>query len=762
MARHVIQDSDDEGSDLSPVKSPVAPGSAQDALGKSVDRPDASPAPSRSGSTDPSFFQRIYDEHNQNGSTEPLRQRQGDNDPGLNPGLVDTTPNTRSSITDPTMAKVARSKTAHVANAEQSSAWTQVTTPGRPGRESEIDVDIWDIPISPEAIVPERKSARKAAPASVTKVYGKRRKISHQSVDFEDSRYADPEPHSSATPVDKRAGHDDQTFLIGATTMNSLVSVNIPTTMNQVGSTTMSALKRPTTGVGKYASRQVQDSSTEALSPDSVNLITVPVSDDRSHPTPVNAKRTRGHSSGLVTETQLADTQNDTRIEVNLSQGLSSSDKQAYRIFNLSGDSDSAEAMDSSSLALPVTTKGGKDSSRSSGDATEAAATPSAYAGSSARRTAENSDLPSTEIPMPPPSTSSNRGRKRKSTAIPTSSPDIISGTATRSAKKRKFRGADDNELGAHDDTTSHSPSALRSSRPRSSALESLPDTQPPPGGFQLPQLQENPAPVVNATNPPARQEDVPMQETGRSVNPILISSGQEAPPEEPIVAQEPSVQTQKKRGRKKKEILKPSESSTLPAETEPAVGNGDTPFFQKEDTPILQTAETLDAKPKRKRGRPKKSAAKVDDTSTNTPVATLENNPLGVEGFADDTPRSHVNINGRSRNTGDDSKDRQKKESSEPDAQEDLGTSDGCSLQKSGRKEKLPAIEAAHANIQTNKTEEEIKDEKLVKPLVSAEPIKKEAASCSGIGSHVGKATYRVGLSKRSRIAPLLKSLRK
>ncbi|EHA47624.1 hypothetical protein MGG_03888 [Pyricularia oryzae 70-15] len=660
------------------------------------------------------------------------------------------------------MAKAARSKTAHVSNADQSSALTQVTTPGRRGRESENEVDIWDIPISPDPNVPERKSARKAAPASVTKVYGKRRKTSHQSVDFEDSRYADPEPPSPATPVAKRARHNDQTFLIGATTMNSLVSVNIPTTMNQVGSTTMSALKKPKTAVGKYGCRQVQDPSTEAVDLDSVSLITVPVSDDRGHPTRVNAKCPRDHSSGLETDTQFADTQKDTRIEVNLSQGLSSSEKQAYRIFNLSGDSDSAEAMNSSSLALPVPTKGGRDLSRSSGDATEAVATPSAYAGSSARRTAENSDLPSTEIPMPPPSTSSTRGRKRKSAAIPTSSPDIISGNVTRSAKKRKFGAANDYELGAHDETTGHSPSVPRSSRPRSSALESLPDTQPPPGGFQVPQLQENPTPAINATDVPSREVDLPMQETGRNLDPILISSGQEAPPEEPIVVHEPLVQTQKKRGRKKKEVQKPPEVFPIPVEAEPTVDNGDTPFFPKEGTPILQSTETPEAKPKRKRGRPKKSAAKVDNTSTDASVVILENDSAEVEGILDDTPRPHGNAKGTSNNRGDHSKGRQKKESSEPDARDDMGTSNGCSRQKNGSEENLPAIDAAQANIQTNQNDEDIKDGELLKPSVSAEPIKKEAASCSRIGNQAGKATYRVGLSKRSRIAPLLKSLRK
>ncbi|TLD24020.1 hypothetical protein PspLS_06494 [Pyricularia sp. CBS 133598] len=644
MARHVIQDSDDEGSDLSPLKSPVAPGPAQDVLGKHVDQPDASPAPSRSGSTDPSFFQRIYDEHNQNRSTELSRQPQADNEPSIDSGLVDVTQNTRSSLTDPTMTKVARSKTARVANAQQSSACTQVTTPGRAACEPENEVDIWDIPISPEANIPERKSARKAAPASVTKVYGKRRKISHQSVDSEDSRYADPEPPSPATPIAKRARHDDQTFLIGATTMNSLVSVNISTTMNQVGSTTMSALKKPTTAVGKYGSCQVYDPSTEALDPDSVSLITVPVSDDRSHPTPVNSKRTRDHSSGLVTETQLADTQKDTRIE-------------------------------------------------------------------------------------------------------PTSSPDIISGTATRSATKRKSGGADDDELGLHDETTGHSPSVPRSSRPRSSALESLPDTQPPPGGFQFPQLQENSAPPVNATKSPAKEEDVPMQETGRSVDPILISSGQEPPPEGPIVAQEPLVQTQKKRGRKKKEVQKPLQASHMPVETEPIVDNGDAPFVPKEDTPILQPTETPEARPKRKRGRPKKSAAQVYNTSKNAPIAAVDNDSAQVGGIVDDTSRQHINANGTNRNTSYDPKTEQK-ESSEPDARDDIGTSDGCSRQKSGREEKLPAIEAVQANPQTKKPEEEIKDEKLLRPSVSAEPIKKETASCSRIGSQVGKATYRVGLT--------------
>ncbi|TLS27567.1 hypothetical protein PpBr36_04352 [Pyricularia pennisetigena] len=768
MTPHVIQDSDDEGSDLSPVKSPVAPGPAQDAPGQHEDQPDASLAPSRSGSTDPSFFQRIYDEHNQTGSIDLSRQRQIEAEPNPDSGLVHIVQNTRSSLTDPTMAESARSKTAHVANAEYSSACTQVSTTEKPGRQSEIDDDIWDIPISPEANVPERKSARKDESASVAKVYGKRKKISHQSVGLEDSRYDDLEAPSPATPVAKRARHDDQAFSIGATTMNSLVSVNIPTTMNQVGSTTISALKKLTTGVGTYGSRQVQDPSTEALGQDSVSLITVPVSDDRGQPTPVDVRRRRGNSSGLVTETQLTDTQKDTRIEVKLSQALSSSEKQAYRIFNLSGDSDTVEAMDSSSLALPLPTTGGRDLNRSSGDATEAATTPSAYAGSSARRTAENSDLPSTEIPMPPPSTSSTRGRKRKSAAIPTSSPDIISGTTTRSAKKRKFGFAGDDELGAHDETVGHSPSAPRSSRLRSSALDSLPDTQPPPGGFQLPHLQECPAPAADAAKLPTGEEDAPLQETGQSLEPILISSGQEAAPEEPTIAQEPLVQTQKKRGRKKKEAPKPPEVSPVPVETEernpgPTLDNGDTPFVLKGDTSILQPTETSQTKPKRKRGRPKKSAAKVDNMSTNAPVATVENDSAEVGGFVDDTPRAHVDASGTSRNTGDYSKGRQKSESSQPsDARDDMSTSDGGSRHKSGREGKLPAIEAAQANMQTNKNDEDIKDGKLVKPPVSAEPIKKEAATCSRIGSQVGKATYRVGLSKRTRIAPLLKSLRK
>lgn len=153
----IIADSDDEDNSYSPPHNPQAPVSPQD-FGVEATR-SFGRVSHTTPSTDPSFFQNIYDEQN-----DAARE----NVPGALPGSTDNAapsssevtapapfqrtvtaliePSSLTSISDPTATRDPKAS-----SGKAMSDWTQVSTPGRrKAPTAMMDDPVWDVPNSPE------------------------------------------------------------------------------------------------------------------------------------------------------------------------------------------------------------------------------------------------------------------------------------------------------------------------------------------------------------------------------------------------------------------------------------------------------------------------------------------------------------------------------------------------------------------------------------------------------------------------------------
>ncbi|KAL8380878.1 hypothetical protein RB595_005259 [Gaeumannomyces hyphopodioides] len=798
--RRVIEDSDDEGSDFSPPRSPAyslltdvadrddhdhrVPDEYAAAGPSTLDGLDGAQQASRSGSTDPAFFERVYQE--QSRTVEPLDRATTipqtvalgvslSNDAGS----TDRQPETRSSITDPTTGSRGKRRTSGPAAAAD---LTQVTTPGRPSRKA-ANAAVWDVPSSP-ATVGKRSSSK------AVMTYGKR-KHAHASAGFATS--------SLSSPVAKRPRAAVQA---GPRSPGAQLADELDLGGNSRAAAAAAAVRGT--------------ESSHAGAGDDVDLVVIPRSGDRVRPSGAGSDATSAPG-----QTQIRETQNAT-IEVTLPQTLSSSQKQAYKVFSLSSEPSPED--DGSPLPKRI-----DYSVHKSSGITVAVSTPSHFASS---RKVDGSELPSTAEVPPPPSTN-KRGRKRKSNPVPTSSPDIFAEVEnTRASKKpKKFVYYDDSwePKGAREDVEEYAP---RSSRTRLAvATEGLPDTQlpgalpdtqpfgtlpdtQPPGVLQarempgrLPDtLPPPPPPPPEFANQITEQNrpqdeltlDLPDYNRGRSADPILImSSDQEAGPSR---VPEKQAKPQKKRGRKKKEVAKPPEPPAAPAE--PAAGDdvthafsamqqtdASTEIYEKTDAahvpaleiPVVEappkkkrgrpkadtTTQEVDQTPvvgaeapKKKRGRPKKSAAKVTEPTAKEEVAKESGHATALSPPTDAADPAAT----RALSQVSDGNSQTKTCRASVESPEGANVSGGrkASAGVAGKGMENDDLDGGSKSSAVATPAKDVSRETAAAAAVAATVAKAGTTNGCSPAGQAGKVSYRVGLSRRSRIAPLLKSLRK
>ncbi|KAM0323014.1 hypothetical protein ACHAQA_009113 [Verticillium albo-atrum] len=228
-------------------------------------------------------------------------------------------------------------------------------------------------------------------------------------------------------------------------------------------------------------------------------------------------------------------------------------------------------------------------------------------------------------------------------------------------------------------------------------------------------------------------------------------------PPRTLADAEPDSLPPRRKRGRPKK-----SEALLAPHKSEPveksllgdAAGKRDT---SEPQSGVMETVDTVRAAPevvkpeKKKRGRPRKSdkaaapkaapvevpvdapAACIDDVTSGTKI----DGPAAIGPPPDGLPEEDATTN-----------------MTDPHAEVDLGA-----LGETTGNPIKAADKAANDNVVEGQQDKEKKDEAKAKEA-AAKPAKRETSL--PVTPQAGKPLYRVGLSKRSRIAPLLKSLRK
>ncbi|KPM39320.1 hypothetical protein AK830_g7231 [Neonectria ditissima] len=158
MPPAIIADSDEEDNSYSPPRSSQAP-FPPDSLGPEVTRSFA-PASHTSTSTNPSFFQNIYDEQNdaarENARGELLDLASGaalSSSEVTAPAPFQRTvtelidPSSLTSISDPAVSKDPKTS-----SGKGMSDWTQVSTPGRKKAPTAMMDEVWDVPSSPERL----------------------------------------------------------------------------------------------------------------------------------------------------------------------------------------------------------------------------------------------------------------------------------------------------------------------------------------------------------------------------------------------------------------------------------------------------------------------------------------------------------------------------------------------------------------------------------------------------------------------------------
>ncbi|KAI3391863.1 hypothetical protein diail_6662 [Diaporthe ilicicola] len=171
--RRVIYDSEDEDAGFSPINSPVKGGvEATDGTLALKDGAEDEPRLGESTidqrSTDPEFFQKVYNEQQHTPDSAPISRAEGvssDKQRSSDPKAKNS-----SSITDPTL-KSAKKKTRATADARDIANLTQVTTPRNDGS-SGLRKDVYDFPSSDgqgDDATPQTRS-------KTTKTYSKRKR----------------------------------------------------------------------------------------------------------------------------------------------------------------------------------------------------------------------------------------------------------------------------------------------------------------------------------------------------------------------------------------------------------------------------------------------------------------------------------------------------------------------------------------------------------------------------------------------------------
>ena len=694
--RREILDSEDEGSDFSPVKDTIGEGLVQidgDALDQPrVEAHDAAATNASSlKSTDPSFFRRIYEEQRavaagkSNECPAPA--------PEADMSVVGSSSQIKNfssltSITDPSTANQKTKKKDSAAGKDVIDlTLTQVTTPRKEAVSGEVDP--WDVPSSPLPAIEGSRAVSKTKSASkVAKTYGKRKRASQQST----SSQAGPDPYDFPSTADPSPAR---------TTKKTKRGMQSPLpTLSEDSSPVMLVPQTEDGGSGRRASRRKRESP-----------------------------RSLGSSSVVP----------DTGLYIAPS-ALTASQKQQYQLIAMSSD----PGQDTLEPALPVLEVGEQQLQKSSMATTIAYSTPSRFASSGM------GSLPSTagpELPSVPVAEHE-----------PSSSPDVISEEArkskrgrqqeppleTRSARKKRATRYQSSQLdGTEDggcvDATMDLDAAQAT---RGQELMGLPieDDVPQPEDSLNQGYDEHRPGSAGQTNAAAAAAD---QDPDYNVAPL-----KEEKPEAPTPA------PKKKRGRKKKE---------------PVIEDDvDVSLLEENQVPVSDVLLAEDSEPpaKKKRGRPRKStlppepdtpATKlVDDSSIETPPPPTSTAKTGRRGrkkeeavksaeyvveeeekVEDEPAPALAEISQNSRPSS--ARDRVINASDDDDDDYDGGTKENDSATKV---------------VVAPPKRESVEEKKEVKKATTAPAVASQASAT--------KVQYRVGLSRKSRIAPLLKIMRK
>ncbi|KAK0705161.1 hypothetical protein B0H67DRAFT_593339 [Lasiosphaeris hirsuta] len=774
--RKEILDSEDEGSDFSPVK-----GAIEDELnlvehdtplepeveprGKPLDTANAHH--SSLLSTDPSFFQRVYDEQQAVSSAhydvsyptavaDPTSLSEPINAAAVH-GKQQKPKNSSSltSITDPTppsrKQKYAKTYESHRKSEVIDLTLTQVTTPSREGagnatsgaRIKEAATGMWDVPSSSPPMGNGGSAAGKEQ-SKVARTYGKRKRAGLLQQQQQDSspRGASDDIPPTQDPYD----------------FPSTADPSLPPMK-----------KKAKRGLPSSLARQSLDSSPGV----------VPHTGEEMGPR-ASRKGRRNVSSGY--DSVIPDTGAGLYIAPS---ALTASQRQQYRM--VSPSSEPGHDTPEPSLPLIRTDEGGAH--RSSCPTTVAYTTPSRYASSSRRA------LPSDELPGTAPVEDS----LEQAAMHPTSSPDVISVESTRARRKGAQPGSSDVIASS---PAKPSLGARSTKKRKTTQRQSEGICAPGEDSFDMdllgwPQEQGNkhsdrrnpkhapppPPPPTRIQGPyklPLSDGETPPPNDSRNMS-TLISDIVSVPVDEPPVEiPSPVVQDPtppKKRGRRKKEakivetIIEEEiaeQSTHVPTES-PKLANEPVEAYEPE--PV-----------KKKRGRPRKSevskvVALIDLDDVPEPKPAVEPNPgksnsrdeeevavdAPVETPASPIPKAKLGKRGRKKKVV----EKVIADTEDEDEDEDEGTP------KSAR-----ALSDLHTNVQppaTSATSNETRDDGAghgkdkdakeddqgVKSVSQVKETAKPRVTTADQAT-TGKVQYRVGLSKKSRIAPLLKSLRK
>lgn len=742
-----ILDSEDEGSDLSPAKTQTSDDDHlysrqihdQDYEPDHV--PDDNTATNHSSlkSTDPVFFQRVYDEQQAAASMQydPVAPN-----PEAIPGPPSHTEqgtgaSSMTSLTEhPPPGR--KTKRTGASNLRDMADITQITTPrGEPG--SRVS-DPWDLPSSLPPLPPTVGDT----PASLRKpprTYGKRKLSSEQS--------------TNTSRDEMPPTQDPYAF---------------PSTADQ----------EPAPRVRKRMKRQTESSVPEENQESNPRYDILPVETES-----IFTRQPSGR--GTVWDTSSASVFPDTYatgLYIKPS-ALTASQKQQYELVSLSSEPGPEPS-------FPAVLSDATQMQKSSCPSTIAYPTPSRYAGGSFERAID--DIPSTEdvdvLPTIPEPVTMDQP----------SSPDVIGEEPPRSKRARPQSTSGDGSF-------SSQTRVLKKRKTARSTQEDLPGPEPwTPKPVE--RIEEEVTPQgghggeQHGIDDPSPQGSSGRRRTSRTTRPPATFAEATSPlasTMDPLAYEEPEIATQaaeepppkKKRGRKKKEVAQPKEAVPDAMMEDPPAEQPKEPEPEPEpamETPIAVEAQDDDA-PKRKRGRPRKSAAAAQpividlDSEPDLPADPVP--PKEEEEPAEEpAPKPPAAAKGKAKTPA--KRGRKKKQpaaaavakSSEfvPEEEKEEETKPLSEItdnipscpSSSGAKE-IPASDDEDEGGDDHDAKPVVEDEEAIPSkvaLVEDTPVKKEVAkpriaNPASSGSKI-KVPLRVGLSRTSRIAPLLKSLRK
>ncbi|KAL2016522.1 hypothetical protein VTK56DRAFT_3450 [Thermocarpiscus australiensis] len=661
--RREILDSEDDGSDFGEGLELADADAHPDSDAPHSDAPEAIDAShNTSASTNPSFFQRIYDEQQAAADAQEsdLNARPVDAavstwtevssapPPGQRPQAKGSS--SLTSVTDPATETRKSRRDRRVRQTEVIDL-TDITTPGKEAASGSTDV--WDIPSS-------------TRPQRATRTYEKR-KMAGQP----------PSSQQEATP-------------------------GMPPTQDPYAFPDTTPRSRKTTrrGTPSSSAEQAQYSSP---------MLTVPTVLAGSSTRQTRGTRANNRNSNI--DSSMPDTATSLYIAPST---LTRSQKQEYEV--VSPSSQPVPEVPEPSLSKQLL--GAGEMHKSSGVTTIAYPTPSRFR--SSRHIPERTDEPEKDAaPTDSPLRDANQQQ---------SSPDVLTDMSTTNAAKAKRRSMK-TTLSEDVATSELEPPATRQKAKKrkivqeaddSWALDPLGEVQRSSDGPQQGAREGQTSGLENCTA--LRDSDTKSQPPIPGVEPVHVNLDESAnaPPPEPA--------SKKNKGRKGKRT---KAKEPIPDRKEP------TPLAEDNPEPTAAAAEVSEPPAKRKRGRPRRSQT-TEAAATQAqpqPVPALE----PAEDVRADADAAEPNNN----NAPSPQPLSEFSANSQPSAA-DTKANGGGGGGGSGSdcKENVQPAEPA------------------LKEATSTKEKKKQAVIKPGVLNQ--KVQYRVGLSKKSRIAPLLKSLKK